>query len=135
MISRTLTLCAALSLFSSSFFAFAQAASVADPKAFAEVAASSNMFEIESSQLALDQTKAEKVQAFAQHMIEDHTAAGEKMKAAAAKDGITPPTTMSEKDEAQLKKLQSTQGPTFDQAYLAAQVTAHDEAVSLFEVF
>ena len=48
------------------------------------------------------------MQAFADKMIDDHTAAGEKMKAAAAKDGVTPPTKMAEKDKAALEKLQAT---------------------------
>ena len=97
MNARTLTLCAVLALSSSSSLAFAQDAPVTDPKAFAETAASSNMFEIESSQLALAHSKTDKVQAFADKMIDDHTAAGEKMKAAATKDGVTPPTEMAEK--------------------------------------
>ena len=68
-------------------------------------------------------------------MIEDHTAAGEKMKAAAAKDGVTPPATMAEKEQAQLQELQSAEEEAFDQAYLTAQVAAHDEAVALFDAF
>ena len=67
-------------------------------------------------------------------MIEDHTAAGEKMEAAAEKDGIAPPATMAEKEQAQFEQLQSPEGDSFDQAYLAAQVAAHDEAVALFDI-
>ena len=51
---------------------------------------------------------------FAQHMIDDHTAAGEKMKAAAGTDGVTPPAAMAEKEQAQLEKLQSAEGEAFD---------------------
>jgi len=94
-----------------------------------------NTFEIESSQMALNRTKADKVDAFAKHMIDDHSAAAAKMKAAAAKDGITLSATMVQKDQAQLAKLQATDGQAFDQAYLAAQVTAHDQAVALFGTF
>jgi len=112
-----------------------QALGATSPQAFADIAGSSNMFEIQSSQFALDHATAEDVRAFAQHMIDDHTAAGEKMKAAAAKDGVTPPAAMAEKEQAQLGKLQSSDGAAFDHAYLAAQVTAHDEAVRLFATF
>ena len=133
---QTLALCAVLALCSGPPLAFAQAApSVTEPKAFAEIAASSNMFEIESSQLALERASEENVRAFAEHMIEDHTAAGEKMEAAAEKDGLTPPATMAEKEQAQFDQLQSAEGEAFNQAYLAAQVAAHDEAVALFETF
>ena len=105
------------------------------PQAFAEIAASSNMFEIESSQLALERATNDDVRAFAQHMIDDHTAAGEKMKAAAQADGTTLPAVLAEKEQAQLEKLRSVEGEAFDQAYLTAQVAAHDEAVALFDTF
>lgn len=132
MQTRSLAL-AAIMLCAGSPFASAQ--SVTDPAAFAEKAASANMFEIESSELALDQATNDDVKAFAQHMIDDHTAAGEKMKAAAQTDGVTPPAAMAAKEQAELEKLQGAAGGDFDAAYLTAQVAAHDEAVALFESF
>ena len=87
-----------------------------DPAEFAALAASSNMFEIESSNLALAQSQDDTVRAFAQHMITDHTAAGEKMKAAAAKDGITPQPMMAAKEQAVFDKLKAEEGGDFDEA-------------------
>lgn len=132
MPAKSFALCALL-LCAGPSVALAQ--STTDPTAFAATAASSNMFEIESSQLALDQATNDDVKAFAQHMIDDHTAAGEKMKAAAQSDGVTPPAAMAGKDQAELEKLQAAEGADFDTAYLAAQVAAHDEAVALFKTF
>lgn len=114
---------------------FASAQSAPDPAAFAATAASSNMFEIESSQLALDEATNDDVKAFAQQMIDDHTAAGEKMKAAAQSDGVTPPAAMAAKDQTALEMLQAANAEAFDTAYLTAQVAAHDEAVALFKTF
>ena len=108
---------------------------VTDPAEFAKLAASSNMFEIESSELALTQAEDGNVRAFAEHMIQDHTAAGEKMKAAATRDGVVPLTRMAEKEQAELDRLKADDGKTFDQTYLTDQVAAHDEAVALFEGF
>jgi putative membrane protein len=108
---------------------------IIEPEAFASIAVSSNMFEIESSQLALERASNRDVRAFAERMIEDHMAAGDKMKAAAQADGIDPPAAMAEQQQAELEELESAEGPAFDQAYLAAQVAAHDEAVSLFDTF
>jgi putative membrane protein len=133
MQTKTLALCAIIAVCSSPPFAVAQ--SVTEPEEFAEIAASSNMFEIESSQLALQQPVSDEVQQFAQHMIDDHTAAGEKMKAAAQQDGISPPDGLVEKHQAQLQELQSAGSDAFEQAYVSAQVMAHDEAVALFEAF
>lgn len=104
-----------------------------DPAAFARLAASSNMLEIESSTLALERSQNADVQAFAQKMIDDHTAAGEKMKAAAQEAGVEVPTEMNEADQQALQALQD--AGEFDQAYLDLQTKAHDEAVSLFETF
>src|SRR3954453_20935582 len=98
MQTKTLSLSAIIAVCLSPPFAVGQ--SVTEPEEFAEIAASSNMFEIESSQLALQQPVSEKVQQFAQHMIDDHTAAGEKMKSAAEQDGISPPEGMVEKHQA-----------------------------------
>ena len=55
--------------------------------AFAAGAGSSNMFKIESSQLALEKVIGRGVRAFAERMVESFTATGEKMKAAAHQDG------------------------------------------------
>jgi len=108
---------------------------VSDPQSFAAAAASSNMFEIQSSQFALEQKPSADVRAFANQMIHDHTIAGEKMLAAAQKDGIKPPTALAPKDEAQLKQLQAVPRASFEAAYVSAQTKAHDEAVALFESF
>ncbi len=103
------------------------------PEAFAERAASSNQFEISSSELALQVSQSEEVRAFAEQMIADHSAAGERMVVAAAAEGLTPTKTLMPDHQAQLDSLSTSTPETFDDAYLAAQVAAHTEAVALFE--
>lgn len=123
--------------------AFAQApaeapaavAAVTDPQQFADMASSSNTFEIESSRVALEKSTNDQVLAFAQHMIDDHTKAGQDMMAAAQSDGITPATALQPHHQSQLDELTGLEDEAFDEAYLAAQVAAHDEAVALFEAF
>jgi putative membrane protein len=58
-----------------------------------------------------------------------------RMKAAAQTDGITPPDELAPKEKAQLEILEAAEDDGFDEAYLSAQATAHDEAVALFESF
>lgn len=108
-------------------------AATTDAGAFAKMAASANMFEIESSKLALEKSQKDEVKAFAQKMIDDHTAAGEKFKQAAEAAAVEVPTAMNEADTAALEVLKA--ATDFDQAYIAAQVKAHDAAVQLFEGF
>ena len=129
----SLALCAAIALAFAPKFVNAQ--SVPDPETFATTAASSNMFEIQSSELAVKQPVSDDVKAFANRMIEDHTAAGEKMKAAAEEEGITPPDSMMEKQQSELDKLELTDPELFEQAYVTEQVSAHDEAVDLFKTY
>ncbi|OYW51957.1 MAG: hypothetical protein B7Z31_13155 [Rhodobacterales bacterium 12-65-15] len=102
------------------------------PEAFAQRATSSNMFEIMSSELALQAGQSEEVRAFAEQMIADHTAAGERMMVAATAEGLTPTNDLMPDHQAQLDTLSTMTAEEFDAAYLSAQVAAHDEAVTLF---
>lgn len=109
------------------------AAAQTDPAQFAQMAASSNMFEVESSRLALEKAQDQKVRDFAQKMIDDHTRAGERMMQVAQEAGMQPPTTMMPEDKQQLDRLSQVQD--FDRAYMQAQVAAHEKAVALFQGF
>ena len=135
---RMIAFCAALAIAVGTHGASAQTATesaAGDPGAFAEVAGSSNTFEIQSSELALERAENDDVRAFAELMVQDHTRAGEEMMAAAEADGVPPPKGMVEKHQTQLDQLQAAEAASFDQAYLAAQAGAHDEAVALFDAY
>jgi putative membrane protein len=113
--------------------ALAQETAAQTPQAFTNMAASSNMFEIMSSKAALEKATSAEAKAFAEHMVADHTKAGEEMKPAAEAEGVTVPDRLDEKHQAQLDKLTPLEGENFDQAYIAAQLAAHEEAVALFK--
>jgi putative membrane protein len=108
----------------------AAAMKVETPK-FVEMVASSNMFEIESSKLAEQKSKDEDIQAFAKHMIKDHTKAGEDLKAA----GQTPPMKYAPKHAAMMKLLENAEGKDFEALYIDMQTQAHMEAVMLFRTY
>ncbi|AXQ95340.1 DUF4142 domain-containing protein [Cereibacter sphaeroides] len=115
---------------------WSQQATTNDPADFAQMAGVSNMFEIESSRLVLDrQLDDVEVTDFARRMIEDHTMAGEQMMAAAAEEGVNVPTMLDDEHQAKLQQLQQAEGDAFGQAYIQAQVEAHEKAVTLFEGF
>ena len=113
----------------------ASAASGQDLQTFADRAASSNRFELATSELAIGSAQDGDVRAFAEMMITDHTDAAEKMGAAAEADGITPTAEISAYQQARLNELESLTGERFDTAYIDVQSTAHDEAVALFRAF
>lgn len=106
-----------------------------DKASFAAQAESSNMFEIESSKLAVKQAKSSDVKSFAEMMIEDHTKAGKRMEQTLEKEGMKPTKAMTAKHEALLKQLEGASGADFDKAYVTAQTEAHMEAVTLFNSY
>ena len=108
-------------------------AAMTSPQAFAERAASSNMFEIMSSELALERSTSPEVLAFAEKMIADHQAAGEQMLVAVSAEGLSPSSALMPDHQAQLDNLAAAAPDDFDAAYLGAQMAAHTEAVQLFE--
>lgn len=113
--------------------AAATPAAITDPAQFAATASASNMFEIQSSELALERAVSEDVRAFAQQMIADHTKAGDDMATAAGEEGVAPASELDQKHQEILNTLGGLEGEAFDAAYIQAQVQAHDEAVALFE--
>ena len=100
-----------------------------DTPTFVQMAASSNMFEIESSKLAEEKSENDDIEEFAEQMIEDHTKAGEEMKAAA---GDMPEPKLAPKHAAMIEQLRGVEGADFDAQYLDMQAQAHVEAVTLF---
>ncbi|MFU0504861.1 DUF4142 domain-containing protein [Pseudaminobacter sp. NGMCC 1.201702] len=112
--------------------AWAQSATIT-AQDFATMAASSDLLEIRSSELALQKAQNADVKAFAQMMIKDHEEASKNLMAAAQEDGVTISGEMTEKHAAELEKLNN--AGEFDGAYVGAQVAAHEEAVGLMTSF
>lgn len=117
--------------------AIADAVTHDSPQQFADKAAVANLFEIETSKLAVKMSKNKDVLAFANKMITDHTKAGTAFKAAVGKaTGVTPPAEkLDEAHQGKLDDLKGKTGEDFDKAYIDAQQDAHDEAVSLFDSY
>jgi putative membrane protein len=97
---------------------------------FVRDASELNNAEIEVSRLAVDRSTNPDVKKFAQTVIDDHTAAGDKLNAIAAQNSIetAPPNPDTARDERD--KLASKQGADFDRAYVDAMVDGHDTFLS-----
>jgi putative membrane protein len=102
---------------------------------FLAEAASGDQFEIQSSQLALQMSQNAGVRNFANMMITDHTRMSQAMAAAAASARLNPPPpTLLPAHQAALDQLRATAaGPTFDMAYQQAQISGHQQALTLFQ--
>lgn len=99
---------------------------------FVTKAASGGLFEVESSKLAKDAGSSAEVKKFAERMVTDHEKANAELKEAAKKANLDMPAKMTDDHQKLLDKVKAAKGAEFDKAYMAAQVTAHDEAVALF---
>jgi len=96
-------------------------------------AAQSDMFEVQSSELAA-KNGGDKVRDFATQMVEAHNKTSEQLKSAVA-GGVkaTIPPEMSSAQMKMMDDLKSRKGDDLGDQYVDDQVSAHKDAVSLFE--
>jgi putative membrane protein len=103
-------------------------------RSFVSQAASGGLFEVQSSEFALQQQGlSSKDKEFAQMMVDDHGKANRELSQIAAKKGVTVPTQLLQKDQQQLDQLKNKSGADFVKQYRETQKKAHDEAIALFE--
>ena len=102
---------------------------------FVTLAAQSDMLEIESSKLALAKSDNAKTKQFADKMIKDHTATSNELKAlvTGGKVRASLPPTLDKAHQEKLDKLNKLNGRDFTKEYDDLQVSAHKDAVSMFE--
>jgi putative membrane protein len=114
-----------------------QAAGLPAPTAtFVAMAAAGNLFEIQSSELALRRSHSGAVREFANRMVTDHNAAAAKFKQAMADAKLTPPAEkLDAKHQAILDDLKAKDDASFDRAYIEAQYNAHVGTVALFQAY
>lgn len=106
-------------------------AAVTTASVFVPTAVSSNLFEIESSRLALRRARDPEVRRFANQMIRDHNLATRRMTTVLRSNGIpVPPPALNAKHQQMLASIEG--ASDFDAAYVNAQLMAHEEAVALF---
>lgn len=100
---------------------------------FVAKAAASDMFEIESSKVALERTKNAEVKAFAQMMIDMHTQTTADLKAAIADSGLalTPPGALPADKAEDVAELRTAEAANFDKEYMDEQVDGHQAALDL----
>jgi putative membrane protein len=97
----------------------------ADQKAVVDMAIA-NMAEVNAGKMALAKSQNPQVKAYAQKMIDDHTAAQGDVTTLAQAKGVTMPTDVDATHKAMAAKLDKLSGDAFDKAYMKdAGVTDH----------
>jgi putative membrane protein len=101
---------------------------------YVKMAADSDMYEVQSSKLALTRSKRADVKSYAKEMVADHTMTTKALMAA-LKNGdrtIAPPSTkLSADNAAKIALLKKAPKDSFDNLYLQQQVAAHQTAWAL----
>jgi len=93
-----------------------------------------DMYEIQSSRIALERAQNPAVRDLAQMLITDHTEASAKLKAlvdTGQVTGVTLPTSMDQRRQGMVDNLRSASDEDFDGRYLDQQANAHREALIL----
>jgi putative membrane protein len=100
-------------------------------------AARSDMYEIQSSQLAQTRASSPQVKSFAKTMITDHTATTQALRGALANASMPamPPPALDARRADMIKQLGTVSGASFDQMYLQQQLMAHQEALTLHQTY
>lgn len=98
-------------------------------------AAEGDMYEIQAADIALERSQNAQVRELAQMIKADHTAASERLRAAAQGAGQTLPTELDERRQGMLDNLRAASAEDFDSVYIDQQVAAHNEALRLHRGF
>ena len=101
---------------------------------FAQEVATSDMFEISSNKLAQDKGNAAE-KSFATMMVTDHSKTTSELKGlvSSGKVKVELPTEIDSSHQSKLDKLKDLSGADFSSSFDSYQVSAHKDAVSLFE--
>src|SRR6195256_5576404 len=101
---------------------------------FVKEVAISDMFEIDSSKLAQDKGNAAE-KTFASQMITDHTKTSTELKGLVSSSKVKAdlPAALDSSHQSKLDKLKGESGKDFSSDYDSMQVSAHKDAVSLFD--
>jgi putative membrane protein len=101
---------------------------------FVKEVAISDMFEIESNKVAEQKGNAQE-KAFAQQMVTDHTKTSNDLKELVTSGKVKAelPTAIDSSYQSKLDKLKDASGKDFSSDFDSYQVSAHKDAVSLFE--
>ena len=109
------------------------AANTRDDGDFVRDVAIMNMAEIELSRMALAKATRPDVKAFAQMLIADHAAAGDKLKSAVSGGSIAWPDQLDEDHRKDAGDLAKKQGADFDREYVEAMVHGHQNFTAKLE--
>jgi putative membrane protein len=100
---------------------------------FATNAVKGGVAEIKLGQLAVAKAQAPEVKQFGQRMIDDHSAANDKLTKLAAQKGMQPAQETDAAAQREYVKLDKLPGARFDQEYMSQMVSDHQKDIKEFQ--
>ena len=111
----------------------AATAVAASPADFVDEAHAAGIAQIETSRMAISKTSSTDIESYAVEAIKDHTNANRDLKDLASRLGLQVSSDEQILDKAKKLMLQVQEGDSFDAAYAANQVKAHEQAIELYK--
>jgi putative membrane protein len=102
-------------------------------KSFMKDAAEAGLAEVNAGELAKAKSANAEVKAFGEHMVIDHTKAGDELKALAATKKVQLPESPTLLQQGKAKLLDAKTGADFDKAFAATMVSDHKTVVAEFK--
>src|SRR5262249_10843230 len=102
-------------------------------ESFLHRAAQAGHAEVVAGQLAQEKASNPAVKPFAGMMVKEHTAANDELGKLAGTTGVALPTGPSSAQKESNRKLEKRSSESFDRDYVASQIKAHEETVSLLQ--
>jgi len=104
----------------------------AQDQKFIDQAVTSDIFEIKSSQLALEKSRNPRTRMYAQQMIDDHGASEQKLQQLASANGIQVPSDFGPEGQRAYAAIENTRR-IFDSEYFRQQALSHQTAVTVYQ--
>jgi putative membrane protein len=101
--------------------------------AFAMKAAQGGQMEVDLGKMAKDHASSQAVKDFGQRMVDDHSKAGDELKALASKKSIDLPSGPGAEEKGMSDRLGKLQGAAFDRAYMRMMVSDHKKDIAEFQ--
>ena len=101
-------------------------------KNFAREAATGGMAEVDLGRLAQQNAQHDDVKQFGARMVQDHSAANQKLETILAAKDMMVPRQLDEKHRKMVDRLSKMRGAEFDRAYMREMVEDHDKDVKKF---
>jgi putative membrane protein len=109
------------------------ARSHAPDAAFVEKASAAGLTEVAAGKAATEKSPSADVKTFGQQMVDDHTKAGDELKAIAQPKGIAVSSAPMASDTKALAAMSNLSGAAFDTAFKKKMVADHEKVIALFK--